>query len=1539
MEAVRTVVSEFGLIKLIKMQLVDLWQKAIIELENQNQADFLAFKWSILIGKDAVCVARANTNTHDLWDFVGLVGGKTCVINYNPVNYACAYCATVCFGSESDLVSAMAATPVIKGIGLCWSHFSLALCSVCSLSGHTSLNCASVKVRLATIYARKFAPISCLLVFSDKTWTSVVGAPLVCNSHGTGLLIGSNNVGKPFPSAVDDLEKCLVCIESSLVSLTGQIGEDIVMRIGSSNATSNKTAAVLGSTASPEVVKLENMLEGLSALVMSLSARLDGLALKIAMCNVCGLNNSVKQDDVIRWHKNMNNLVSIFMELKLKGKVRSWLADKFDGIWVFISGLDSGSMSAGVLIVMNFSLARHVCKVFEVPGQLLSIKLLFKDKLSISILGIYVDASSVADKINSLIAKAINESSFIILGGDFNEDGSHKYASFKKCFDLGLINSLGGSSFVKSPTWYNSCGITKTIEYVFISSNLVGAVVDCGVDGIEDYFNTDHKTVYVSVELGGLLDKYNIRNASEVKWSEFRNATAVNAFSDLNMMWDIVYKIMVLSAGGMFKKKWFKSFDYVFNKVFFWFHKLKLLVSKLVKASWLVSGRNFASLLDTWNRLDSVSTLPMKSLFLSGADFDAICSGLAKARKFYRSSKLLESKHAKESSVRQTIERRMESFEVDKSHTIRSVLEHPFHKVVLDHLVDGGKLVLEPELVKSKTRKHVVASDISGDWAKQFWPLDHVFNGAFSDVMHSIGFDEMFSVISNLPDEKAAGLFVLDMLLVFLNFCLDCESVPGPWRKAWVSMILKPYEWEEISLACSTFDVLCGDNFSVLKGTSTQSPIFAIGLVIKDNGWLEFQAGLMSFLAAGAFVDDTIWVGSSQTATQHILNVTAPYLTISGLLISIAKRDEPHYYLGIFLSSEDFSKPSLVKAHSNVRFFTNLILKKFVLDKQFAYLVSSVLFSIVSYRIQFSYISLSVCNKCDTLICKGLKSKSGLPLNFFNNVLHHPSLYNLKTFEQIQAESKSASVIAFVNSVGVLGCLFSHRVSPSDNFLADVVHIFSGFDLSLSGSLAGAFHLRSGTPMSLVLGKIIFFKCISSLRHYGVAFKTFKYWKRLDPHGLVPSWFDLSVHFLGGVASSLGRSSHEGVCSSSDIHQSLGFGVICNDMLNVGATHLFVYTDRSLNNLGTVDILAGAAVFFENIDSGLGVEVSGLVSSTLAELQAIALALECVFSFWSVDLFSDSQAAIDACRLESLSHHHIANVIHCKNLDVNWIKVKGHLGVSGNKRADVLAKNAALSAWHLPYLVSKRFLKAGVDTVFGNSRHFVCDIFRSIHRAHWEIGSGFQFVPGCLHADVDWLRSSLVWHLDSHMATGFTSSRMAGFHTYFMKALHYHFPVASYSSVICLFCGEVEVSDHVFSCFSDANSHTSLLDTYAAAWEMHSGLSRFVFNDWYYESVSVYKDPKVAVVNVVNFVRKFCLAFCDNIWLVCAKHQAIIEKNKLIPRDGFISVTVSGFSAWLLAGLIRLLGVADAFGISFGYCKHCLFYAGVDNMASVHISA
>ncbi|KAG9296561.1 hypothetical protein G9A89_015153 [Geosiphon pyriformis] len=172
---------------------------------------------------------------------------------------------------------------------------------------------------------------------------------------------------------------------------------------------------------------------------------------------------------------------------------------------------ESGYLSAGVVVVMNSFLAKHVCKMSEVPDQLLFIKLLFKNKLSVSILGLYTGASSVvwffqAGDINFFIVKAVNESSFVILSSDFNKDGSYKCASFKKCLDLGLVNFLVGSPAVKEPTWANSRSIMKTIDYVLVSSNLVNTIVNCNVLEISEHFDMDHQSVSVSMSLGGLLN-------------------------------------------------------------------------------------------------------------------------------------------------------------------------------------------------------------------------------------------------------------------------------------------------------------------------------------------------------------------------------------------------------------------------------------------------------------------------------------------------------------------------------------------------------------------------------------------------------------------------------------------------------------------------------------------------------------------------------------------------------------------------------------------------------------------------------------------------------------------------------------------------------------------------------------------------------------------------------------------------------------------------------------------------------------------------
>ncbi|KAG9290730.1 hypothetical protein G9A89_011693 [Geosiphon pyriformis] len=254
-------------------------------------------------------------------------------------------------------------------------------------------------------------------------------------------------------------------------------------------------------------------------------------------------------------------------------------------------------------------------------------------------------------------------------------------------------------------------------------------------------------------------------------------------------------------------------------------------------------------------------------------------------------------------------------------------------------------------------------------------------------------------------------------------------------------------------------------------------------------------------------------------------------------------------------------------------------------------------------------------------------------------------------------------------------------------------------------------------------------------------------------------------------------SSAIGGVASRNVLNLIDFTTIHNRLLGVGTDSILVYTDGSLAGLDTVGMQTGAAVFFDGVNLGLCVEVSGLVFSTMVKLQTIALALD-------------------------------------------------------NERADALAITATMSKYSLPLCVDACYILAGGMAVSENSRHFVHDIFYCIHHAQWEISSSFRVLVTSLHNNVDWHRSSLMWHSDMHMAASSIGKCSAGARTYFMKALHYRLPVAvhkclysrSYPSILCLYCGEVKVSDHVFSCSSDTAIHAQLLDMHVAIWEAISGL-------------------------------------------------------------------------------------------------------------------
>ncbi|KAG9301309.1 hypothetical protein G9A89_004061 [Geosiphon pyriformis] len=586
-EMIVTALAEFGEIKSIKIQLIGMWQKAVVEFTKSDQANLLVFKWLFLIGKNSVCVAKAvedcetwasrnqfrallftlpvGMTAHDFRTLLERVGRKTCIINRSLETGNKICCVVVGFESNDDLESAFCTKSIYNRIKLSWAKINLVCCIKYRHFGYSALKCDALEIlvlpsskksykkftleeacfRLAKLYKKKDVSISCSAAFGSKFWVQVV---LLANFFdGACFKSGSSS----FPLGI----LCLGSIFSSTSDDNSGLSDYLAVLKHFLELLSDQVSVLLKKSSFMKLVLLTVSLSAPSLVVFVFLAPV--LNSDMVLDNVLVSSTpfpSVGSDLVVNFSSSNSKVLT------------TKIADKFDGVCVFTSGLDSEHLGSGVAIIMNSSLAKHVCKVFEVPDQIFSIRLLFKNKLSVLILGLYAGASS-------------------------------------------------GVQF----------------------SQAVSVVVDCDVMDIGDHFNTDYHAVSVSVG----------------------------------------------------------------------------------------DGNRFAFLIECWDSLDNVKALIVQKIVNSGAGFDHICSAFFSVQKTYYASKLAEFLQAEESKIRSAIDKQIENFAVNKGNTIRSMLERSFQKVVLNHLVVGDELILEPDLVKAKvdiimegwTRKHNVVKDFSDNWS------------------------------------------------------------------------------------------------------------------------------------------------------------------------------------------------------------------------------------------------------------------------------------------------------------------------------------------------------------------------------------------------------------------------------------------------------------------------------------------------------------------------------------------------------------------------------------------------------------------------------------------------------------------------------------------------------------------------------------------------------------------------------------------------------------------------------------------------------
>ncbi|KAG9290020.1 hypothetical protein G9A89_010326 [Geosiphon pyriformis] len=443
---------------------------AMVEFTELDQANLLAFKWSFLISKDSVHVAKTvkdceiwvsrdqfrallftlpvHTTAHDLGTLLESTGRKICIINRSIETGNRICCAMVGFDSNDNLES-FHTEPILGGIKLSWTRMDLVWYKKCGKIGHFALEYDALV--LTKLYEKKSVLISRPVAFNNKFWAQVA-----LHTGFSGLHFASGS-GSSFLGTLD--------LNSSFSSVL----------------VNNSSLDLLTDQVSGIIHKLEDI-----ELVPQASSF------------------SSKVSDILITAKENLALDMIMDNSELILPLSSFASPD-------VSTLGLSFLGTEVAIIMDISLACYVSKVEEVSGQLISVHFLFKNKLLVTILGLYSGASSntyfsQAANVNFIISIAVNSSSFVVLDGDFNENKSKRSASFKFCLDLGLVNTFNEHLLAQTPTWSNSRGVKKVIDFIFVNKHLVSTIASHIVENVSNFFNTDHKSVLVSIGLGELLD-------------------------------------------------------------------------------------------------------------------------------------------------------------------------------------------------------------------------------------------------------------------------------------------------------------------------------------------------------------------------------------------------------------------------------------------------------------------------------------------------------------------------------------------------------------------------------------------------------------------------------------------------------------------------------------------------------------------------------------------------------------------------------------------------------------------------------------------------------------------------------------------------------------------------------------------------------------------------------------------------------------------------------------------------------------------------
>jgi len=495
-------------------------------------------------------------------------------------------------------------------------------------------------------------------------------------------------------------------------------------------------------------------------------------SLKIAILNVQGINKDEKFEDVIHWHLQERNDITILTETKLPTKIAEYKLKNLQKnlnniknpkkrkITAFWSHDELNPKGNGIGILLNHDMiGKHVTKHKYYKGRSIEITATFKGKRRLRIIGIYSPAGKDEEnrrRKNELVNRihnATNTTDWTIIGGDFNEDESaHTHAKIIQTLKERNLWDTSEAMEKREHTWSNTQGITRQLDYIFIIPELATQRTSSTTRTAPD-IATDHKIYQVIINTDltisnrthqrrgrgnrpNVQDIIDTKKTSKADWEKFQeeiiqtmNADPYQTFDDIDEEWEDIKEIIIKAA----KKtvKWRKT-----N------HRNK---SSWTKTETLIyKGRKYMDKLREMSAEQTITPEMQETLNKLHNRFprvewpitetnDPTGTYMKMAETWQGVKKALYTKKDQETHRRivEAIQRRDDAFKENKGKMIKSILEKKRQYIDTTNIIHDGEYLEDPELVKkaivesaqkwTRKRKYTVRDDI---WNKEYDPTN-----------------------------------------------------------------------------------------------------------------------------------------------------------------------------------------------------------------------------------------------------------------------------------------------------------------------------------------------------------------------------------------------------------------------------------------------------------------------------------------------------------------------------------------------------------------------------------------------------------------------------------------------------------------------------------------------------------------------------------------------------------------------------------------------------------------------------------------------